>query len=273
MPPVFHGMEFALFFWRGKDMQTTAGIFDSPLDARRAVNNLQAAGFGDDQISLLFPGSTDEEVSSVPTEDAEQPGMGGAIGGVVGGAIGLAGGAQLGPLVASFLLPGIGPIVAIGFAAAAGGGLGALAGGLTGATMEKSLTRGLPKDELFFYEDALRQGKSVVVAISEDDTELERAREVLAREGAESLDAARDAWWIGLRSAEEAEYDGSTGFSAAEANYRRGFEAALHPAARGKTHDEAATYLRDSYPGVYTHKDFIAGYENGRAYYQKLNRL
>jgi hypothetical protein len=253
-------------------METTAGIFDSPLDARRAVNSLKAEGFDDDQISLLFPGSPEEEVSSVPTEDAEQPGMGGAIGGIIGGAVGLAGGAQLGPLVASFLLPGVGPIVAIGFAAATGGMLGAVAGGLTGATMEKSLTQGLPKDELFFYEDALRQGKSVVVAISEDDAEIERARQTLAREGAESLDAARDAWWIGLRSAEEAEYDGSSGFSMAEADYRKGFEAALHAAARGKSYDEAATYLRDTYPEVYAHVDFIAGYEKGRAYYQKLNR-
>jgi hypothetical protein len=253
-------------------MKTAAGIFDSALDARRAVKNLKAAGFGDDEISLLFPGSSEEEVHSVPTEDAEQPGMGGAIGGVVGGAVGLAGGAQLGPLVASFLLPGVGPIVAIGFAAAAGASLGAVAGGLTGATVEKSLTKGLPKDELFFYEDALRQGKSVVVVISEDDKELERAREILAREGAESLDAAREAWWIGLRSAEEAEYDGSGGFSVAEANYRKGFEAALHPAARGKSYDEAAIYLRDTYPEVYAQSDFIAGYEKGRGHYQKLNQ-
>jgi hypothetical protein len=250
-------------------MKTATGIFDSALDARRAVSNLEAQGLGGDRVSLLFPGSTEEEIRSVPTEDAEQPGMGGAIGGVVGGAIGLAGGAQLGPLVASFLLPGIGPVVAIGFAAAAGGGLGAVAGGLTGATMEKSLTRGLPKDELFFYEHALRQGKSVVVAISDDDAEIESARQALAREGAESLDAARDAWWIGLRSAEEAEYEGPSDFAAAEADYRKGFEAALHPAARGKSYDEAATYLRDAFPEVYAHDDFITGYKKGRAYYQK----
>jgi hypothetical protein len=251
-------------------MQTAAGIFDSALDARRAVKRLQAEGFGNDRISLLFPGSTEEEVASVPTEDAEQPGMGGAVGGVVGGAVGLAGGAQLAPLVASFLLPGVGPVVAIGFAAAAMGGLGAVAGGLTGAAMEKSLTRGLPKDELFFYEDALRQGKSVVVVIAEDGPELERAREVLASENARSLDAARDAWWIGLRDAEEAEYEDPRRFSAAETNYRKGFEAALHPPVRGKTYEDATGYLRESYPEVYAHDDFITGYEKGRAYSQKL---
>jgi hypothetical protein len=251
-------------------MQTAAGIFDSTVEASRAVNDLRGEGFGDDRISLLYPGSTEEEVGSVPTEDAEQPGMGGAIGGVVGGAVGLAGGAQLGPLVASFLLPGVGPVVAAGFAAAAAAGLGVVAGGLAGDSIEKSLTRGLPKDELFFYEDALRQGKSVVVAISKNDADLETARAVLAREGAESLDAARDEWWIGLRSAEEAEYDGPSGFSAAEADYRKGFEAALHPPARGKSYEEAAAYLCDSYPDVYARKDFIAGYERGRAYFKAI---
>ena len=47
--------------------------------------------------------------------------------------------------------------------------------------------------------------------------------------GAESIDAARESWWLSLRDAEEAHYQTTGGnFQTDEANYRRGFEAALN---------------------------------------------
>lgn len=124
-------------------METVAGIFNSPLEARQAALDLRPVGFENSDISLLLPGSSEAALASVPTEEAEQPGMGSALGSVVGGAVGLAGSAPLGAALASVVLPGIGPVIAIGFAAAA---LGALVGGATGATMEKSMTGGLLVD-------------------------------------------------------------------------------------------------------------------------------
>ena len=35
---------------------------------------------------------------------------------------------------------------------------------------------------------------------------LKRLREIMKKEGAESVDAAREQWWVGLRSAEENHY-------------------------------------------------------------------
>jgi outer membrane lipoprotein SlyB len=245
-------------------METVAGIFDSPLEARQAALDLRPVGFENSDISLLLPGSSEAALASVPTEEAEQPGMGRALGSVVGGAVGLAGGAPLGAALVSVVLPGIGPVIAIGFAAAA---LGALVGGATGATMEKSMTGGLPKDELFFYEDALKKGKSVVVAIANDEARLASGKAVLMSHGAESIDAARDAWWIGLRDAEATQYSESEGdFADAEALYRKGFEAALDYSVRGKPYDEAVPYLRDLYPDIYAQHNFISGYERGRIY-------
>jgi outer membrane lipoprotein SlyB len=245
-------------------METVAGIFDSPLEARQAALDLRPVGFENSDISLLLPGSSEAALASVPTEEAEQPGMGRALGSVVGGAVGLAGGAPLGAALVSVVLPGIGPVIAIGFAAAA---LGALVGGATGATMEKSMTGGLPKDELFFYEDALKKGKSVVVAIANDEARLASGKAVLMSHGAESIDAARDAWWIGLRDAEATHYSESEGdFADAEALYRKGFEAALDYSVRGKPYDEAVPYLRDLYPDIYAQHNFISGYERGRIY-------
>lgn len=250
-------------------METVAGIFNSPLEARQAALDLRPVGFENGDISLLLPGSTEAALASVPTEAAEQPGMGRALGSVVGGAVGLAGGAPLGAALASMVLPGIGPVVVIGFAAAALGALGALAGGATGATMEKSMTGGLPKDELFFYEDALKKGKSVVVAIASDEARLASGKAVLISHGAENIDAARDAWWIGLRDAEATQYSGpDKDFADAEALYRRGFEAALDYSVRGKPYDEAVPYLRDLFPDIYAQHNFISGYERGRIYQQ-----
>ncbi len=54
------------------------------------------------------------------------------------------------------------------------------------------MSDGLPKDELFVYEDALRQGRTVLIALTEDATQAEAARAALLQAGAESLDTARD---------------------------------------------------------------------------------
>ena len=69
--------------------------------------------------------------------------------------------------------------------------------------MEEGLAHGLPHDELFVYEDALRQGRTVVIAFADDDDVAERGRQIMSDSGAETVDAARESWWIGLRSAEE----------------------------------------------------------------------
>ncbi len=56
---------------------------------------------------------------------------------------------------------------------------------------ENARSDGLPKDELVVYEDTLRQGRTVLIALTEDATQAEAAR---GQAGAESLDAARDTW-------------------------------------------------------------------------------
>src|ERR1041385_8257693 len=65
--------------------------------------------------------------------------------------------------------------------------------------MGRETTGGLPEDELYVYKDALRQGRSVVFVQARDAVEATRARKVLDEADAESIDAARDKWWIGLR--------------------------------------------------------------------------
>lgn len=254
-------------------MSTVAGIFKSRSDAERAAANLRSAGFADDNINLLSPGMTDQQVdTAVPTTETEQPGMGKAIGGALGGAMGAAGGATIGAAAASLLVPGIGPVLAVGLLGAAllGAG-GATIGAATGGAVEDQIAPELPHDELFVYEDALRQGKSVVIGVTDDETQTEAGRTVLAQAGAESLDAARESWWVGLRSAEQEEYTGQgKDFSTDEPFYRRGFEASLHSQSRGKTFDESAESLRQRYGDVYDNEAFRRGYERGQAYQKGL---
>ena len=250
-------------------MGTFAGIFNSTKEAEQAFAELIQAGFRAENLVLLAPGSSTKELDAVPTDEGEQPGMGSAIGGVVGGAVGLA----AGTVVANLLLPGVGTILAVGLGAGALGIGGAVAGAAGGGAIENQLSDGLPKDELFFYEDALRQCRTVLIGTSTDDEAVEKGRAVIERNGAESIDAARDKWWIGLRDAEEERYDAPSGdFRQDESLYRSGFEAALHPECRGKTYGTATAKLRELRPDVCDNDAFRRGYERGRTYYAEREK-
>jgi hypothetical protein len=246
-------------------MQTVAGTFATRADAERAAAQLEALGIPRDRITLLCPGADPHR--AVPTDEGERPGTGAAIGAVVGAGTGAAVGFPLGAAV-TMMIPGIGPIIASGIIGALLFGAG---GAAVGATLEESLVAGMPHDDLFVYEDALRRGNSVLIALVEDDTRTERAREVLRNAGAEAVDAARERWWVGLRSAEQERYrPGREAFDRDEAVYRRGFEAALTPAARGRTWDEALPQLRARHGDACESPVFRHGWERGQDYQREF---
>lgn len=254
-------------------MVAIAGIFDSRADAERGVYGLRSAGITNDRIAFLTPGTSDEQVeSAVPSSDTEQPGMGKAMGGAVGGAMGVAGGATLGVAAASLLVPGVGPVLAAGIIGAALLGVGGAAtGAAAGAALESGLAEGLSRDELYLYEDALRQGRSVVIAFAEDDDAEERIHNVLAQAGAESIDAARESWWLGLRDAEEEHYQTDGGdFRSDEVSYRRGFEAALNPKRRGRSFEEFSSELNETYREAAADEAFARGYQRGQDYHNRV---
>ena len=245
-------------------METVTGIFDSRAAGERAFSNLaDSTDFDRDRLMLLTPDRpAEQKIDAVPTDEGEQPGMGSAIGGVVGGAVGLATGVVLSNLV----LPGIGPILTLSLSASGGLG-GALLGALGGSAAERALSTGLPKDEVFLYEDALRKSRTLLVAQAESREAAQTAREVMERNGAESIDAAREKWWIGLREGEAAEY--GDGFAAQEAPYRAGFEAAVGQC-RGESFEATQGELRRRYPELCEQESFRRGYERGRAYFRSL---
>jgi hypothetical protein len=182
-------------------MYPVVGVFAVRADAERFVENVDAVGLGRDRLDVFVP--SDPRMAEVPTTDAEQPGLGAAIGGVVGGATGAFAGLGV---IGTLLLPGIGTITALG-AGLIFGAAGAAGGALVGNALDRTLETGVPADEMFVYEDALRQGKTVVFVFAEDDAQAEVIERALRRYGAESVNAAREHWKIGTRDASSEEYD------------------------------------------------------------------
>jgi hypothetical protein len=257
---------------RGFRLKTVTGIFASQANAERAARAVTST-LGADRITLLMPGrptETPQSLHSMPTGEA---GMGKALGGVIGATIGVAGGVEL--AIYTAVLPGVGPVIALGLL---GGALLGLAGAEACGALDKATTDGLPEDEFFLYEDALRRRRSVLIAYPDNEGTARLVREMLDREGAEPIDAARARWWNGLRSAEREHYSSAEeDFSRDEEFYRLGFEAALHARNRCKEYDQVLAEmeghlkdLRRHYPGADVEKPFRRGFDRGRNYNQRL---
>lgn len=252
-------------------MIPVTGLFAAKNDALRAREALNASGIAQERINVLMPNGKQASVRRVPVTDSEQPGIGKIMGGVVGGTVGAAAGAELGALGAALLVPGVGPIIAIGSAAAAILGLGgAITGAALGEALDESLTEGLPVDELFLYEDALRKGRSVVIVFAASQKQAIVIRQLLSAHGAETIDSARESWWLGIRDDEQASFSVPDGtMVSGEHEFREGFEAALKPRFRDKNYEEAREVLEHDAPHSFAGDLFKRGYERGRAYLKR----
>jgi hypothetical protein len=187
--------------------------------------------------------------------------------------MGAAGGATLGLAVATLAVPGIGPVLAFGMVGAALLGIvGATAGSAVGDTLENELGEGVPHEDIYLYEDALRHGHSVILVYTENEDQSDRVEDILTSTGAMDLDELRENWWSELREGERAHYhrDGRD-FERDEESYRRGFEAALHPRRRGKAYSDVEEDLRTSHGDDELDTAFREGYERGLAHQSKVS--
>lgn len=177
-------------------MRTITGVFTDVKATIQATRALQAL-IDDEHVNLLAP-TVGDEVDEVPTTQ-DMPPVVGSMGGVLGGALGFA---------VSMAIPGVGQVTGLGLAAAAIlAALGSVAGYKLGDAADRVGSTGLPVDELYFYEDALRTGRSVVFAAVEDKRDEDTVRAILSDFGAESIDAARARWTTGLRDASDEVFD------------------------------------------------------------------
>jgi hypothetical protein len=173
-------------------MQGILGIFRSRAAAAEAVQGLLANRISPQSIILLSGEAGKAQLDTLPMDDSERDGMGGAVGAVVGGAMGTGAGLSIGSAVASLLVPGVGTIFAIGLGAAALLGIGgAAAGASAGRASEDAADIGVPKDDTLFYRDLLKRGRSLVVATVESRDEVSAVKAVFERQGSEDVEIAR----------------------------------------------------------------------------------
>jgi len=254
-------------------MQAVTGVFPSQSHADRAIETMLSNGVSAYNITLLAPGERRRQPEPVPPDTREQPEVSNLKSGVVGETAGFNGGS----ILSTAVLPGVGPVTAVGLLGAA---ILRAAGArpAVGETLENSLTQSLPENEIFVYEDALRRGRSVVIVLAENAHAAEPLRALLKSEGAEAMEAARHQWWIHLKSTEREHY-GASGrdFGRDEQFYRRGFEDALHARSRCKEFDQVSAEMESSlaelqqqYPGAEIDEAYTRGYRRGREYYQQL---
>lgn len=178
-------------------MLSVVGIFTDRESAGRAATALRAPDCAGDRISTLAPGTSPAEAAArVRTDEGEQPGMGPALGAAVGTAAGAAGGMHIALAAAITVFPLVGPVIVTGLLA--GATVGATAGIAIGKALENHLSEGLPKDELLVYEEALRRGRTVVIALVPSEDRAHACRAILERAGAETVNAARASWGVGL---------------------------------------------------------------------------
>ena len=254
-------------------MKVVVGVFKSRSDAERSAADLVPLKIPKARINILTPEVTEKEIATLPAETGEQPGTGKAMGAAVGAAMGVASGVGLGPLIPSLLVPGVVPVLGVGILAGTLlGAIGAVGGRAVGGALENATSEGLPEDELFIYEDALRKGRTVVVVMAEDD-DANAVRGAMELAGAESIDRAREMWWLGLRDVEKERYtaDGAN-FERDEPAFRGGFEAALQLRNRNRSSEDCYQELAERDARVDESEAFRRGYERGLQYLEALNR-
>ena len=157
------------------------GIYKNSALAERAVDRILAAGFSNNDISVLLPDSqsSKEFAHEKNTKAPEGTTTGVTTGGVVGGALGLLAG------IGALAIPGVGPFIAAGpiMGALAGLGVGGAVGGLIGALVGM----GIPEYEAKRYEGRIKKGGILVSVHCDTSDEITTAKKIMEQTGAEDV--------------------------------------------------------------------------------------
>src|ERR1700731_4662321 len=157
------------------------GIYPDRSSVDRGVEALKAAGFSNNDVSVLFPDKqgTKDFAHEKETKAPEGAATGAGTGAVLGGGLGWLAG------IGALAIPGLGPFIAAGpiMAALAGAGVGGAVGGLTGAL----IGMGIPEYEAKRYEGRVKDGGILLSVHSDSSNETKRAKEILERTGAQDV--------------------------------------------------------------------------------------
>src|SRR5271168_2118489 len=163
------------------------GIYQNEKKEERTVDDLMAAGFSNDDISVLLPDNqgTKDFAHDKSTKAPEGTAAGVTTGGVVGGTLGLLAG------IGVLAIPGIGPFIAAGpiVSALAGLGVGGAVGGLIGALVGM----GIPEYEAKRYEGHIKAGGVLLSVHCDTSDEITRAKDLLKHTGAQDISSSGEA--------------------------------------------------------------------------------
>jgi hypothetical protein len=161
--------------------QAVFGLARNEDHAVSIVEQLKAAGFSSNDISVLFPDKTGTKdfAHEHHTKAPEGAAAGAGTGGVLGGALGWLAG------IGALAIPGLGPFIAAGpiMAALSGAAAGAALGGIAGAL----IGLGIPEYEAKRYEGKIQEGHVLISVHTDDRTERSRAKQILEQAGAEDV--------------------------------------------------------------------------------------
>jgi hypothetical protein len=163
------------------------GLYQNRLQAERSVDDLLAASFSNNAISVLLPdaGTSRDFAHEKHTKAPEGTTVGVTAGGVIGGTLGLL--ASLGTVA----IPGIGPFLAAGPIVTALAGLGA--GGALGGVIGALAGLGMPEYEAKRYEGHIKAGGVLLSVHCATSAESENAQAILRNNGAHDISATGEA--------------------------------------------------------------------------------
>jgi hypothetical protein len=162
-------------------------ITQTNAQVERIVSELRAAGFSNNDISVLLPDKSSDRESGHEKHTKSPEGT------AIGGTIGIGTGAVLGWLagIGTLAIPGLGPFVAAGpiMAALSGAAVGAATGGLTGAL----IGMGIPEYEAKRYEGRIQGGNALISVHTETSEARSTVKDIFERANAEDISSTGEA--------------------------------------------------------------------------------
>jgi hypothetical protein len=157
------------------------GIYPSRERTEETVDRLLAAGFRNEDISVLFQDNvgTKDFAHEKATKAPEGTTTGVVAGGAIGGTLGLLAG------IGALAIPGIGPFIAAGpiMTTLAGIGSGGVVGGIIGALVGM----GIPEYEAKRYAGRVKEGGILLSVHSDNSDWTGKAKDILKETGAEDI--------------------------------------------------------------------------------------
>ena len=150
---------------------TVAGLFTNSGDAQSAVEELRAAGWVHDDVSVVVQRQAEGGHPNLAVKDAEK---GAVIGGLAGLFLGLS----------ELAIPGVGLVLVGGWLAAAllGAGVGATAGGLVGSLVEA----GISHEAAGHFAEGVRRG-GILITVKAAEESVGAVEAILRRHHAADI--------------------------------------------------------------------------------------